>query len=128
MTAHDLALTAHDRIDTAAGVVGKTIGRMGALELRVYGPYQVVSEDQAHELAELVKTIAHTLTERDPEGKNYYQSVWSELHRRYGVTTYRRVPTTKFAKVVTWLESYLEALRMDDHGGASQDAGEPTGE
>ena len=27
--------------------------------------------------------VAHTLTEQNPEGKNYYQSIWSELHRRY---------------------------------------------
>jgi len=61
------------------------MGRVGTLELRVFGPYQVISEAQAAELAELVKAIAHTLTDQDLEAKNYYQSIWSELHRRYTV-------------------------------------------
>ena len=107
---------AHARMDKASQVVGHTIERVGALELRVYGHYQVISEEQAAELAELVKTIAHTLTERDPAGGNYYQSVWGELHRRCGVTTYRRVPAAKFGEVVTWLESWLESLRGKGDG------------
>jgi hypothetical protein len=100
----------HDRLDRAAEVVSKTIGRVGALELRVFGPYQVISEAQAAELAALVKAIAHTLTEQDPGGGNYYQSVWGELYRRYGVTTYRRVPAAKFGDVTTWLENWLGSL------------------
>ncbi len=34
----------------------------------------------------------------------------AELHRRYNVTTYRRVPAAKFAEVVTWLEGWLGTL------------------
>jgi len=104
-TVEDETLRAHERLDKAAGAVR-------ALQLRVYGPGQVVSEEQAAEMAELVKAIAHTLTEQNPAGGNYYQSVWSELHRRYGVTTYRRVPADRFADVVAWLEGWLESLRQ----------------
>jgi hypothetical protein len=68
--------------------------------------------DTVEEMAELVKAIAHTLTEQNPAGGNYYQSVWSELHRRYGVTTYRRVPADHFADVIAWLEGWLESLRQ----------------
>jgi hypothetical protein len=104
-TVEDATLRAHERLDRAAGAVR-------ALQLRVYGPGQVVGEEQASEMAELVKAIAHTLTEQNPAGGNYYQSVWSELHRRYGVTTYRRVPADHFADVIAWLEQWLESLRQ----------------
>ena len=102
LKAHDVAEAAHERLDKAAEVVG-------ALQLRVYGPHQVISETQAAELADLVKHIAGRLGEMDPS-KNHYQGVWGELHRRYGVTTYRRVPADKFGEVVTWLESWLASL------------------
>ena len=98
----DTALAAHERLDKAAAMVG-------ALQMRVYGPHQVISEAQAAQLAELVKHIAGRLGEQDPS-KNHYQGVWGELHRRYGITTYRRVPADKFAEVVTWLESWLGTL------------------
>ena len=98
----DTALAAHERLDKAAEVVK-------ALQLRVYGPYEVISEDQAAELSALVKTIAHTMSQHDP-GKNHYQAIWSELHRRYNVTSYRRVPAAKFGDVVSWLEDYLASL------------------
>ena len=97
----DVALAAHERLDEAGRVVR-------AIQLRVYGPGQVVSEIQAAEMAELVKGIAQAMTREDP-GKNHYQGVWGELHRRYGVTTYRRVPADRFADVITWLESWLES-------------------
>jgi len=113
LAAHDTRLemvedeleTVHGRLDQAAQVVG-------ALQLRVYGPHQVITEEQAAEMAQLVKAIAHTLTEQDPGGGNYYQSVWSELHRRYGVTSYRRVPAAKFGEVIAWLEGWVETLRV----------------
>jgi hypothetical protein len=97
----DVALAAHERLDEAGRVVR-------AIQLRVYGPGQVVSESQAAEMAELVKGIAQALTREDPS-KNHYQGVWGELHRRYGVTTYRRVPADRFADVIAWLESWLES-------------------
>ena len=100
----DTALAAHERLDKAAAV--------GALQLRVYGPHQMISEAQAAELAELVKHIAGRLGDLDPS-KNHYQGVWGELHRRYGITTYRRVPADKFGEVVTWLEGWLGTLAAE---------------
>jgi hypothetical protein len=106
-------LAAHDRLDRAAEVVK-------ALQLRVYGPYQVISESQAAELAELVKGIAHRLSERDPQETRAYQRVWSELHRRYNVTTYRRVPAAKFDEVVIWLEEWLTSLGTEREGAVTE--------
>jgi hypothetical protein len=103
----------HTRMDKAALLVGEHDRRIHSLEMRVYGSGQVVSEAQAAELAAMVKGIAHKLTEQNPTGGNYYQSVWSELYRRYSVTTYRRVPAVKFGEVIEWLESWLESLHQD---------------
>ena len=99
-----------DEVAAVQGRLDKAAEVVRGLQLRVYGPQQLITEEQAAELAELVKAIAHALTERDPAGKNYYQSVWSELHRRYGVTSYRRVPAARFGDVVAWLQSWLDSL------------------
>ncbi len=102
----DVALAAHERLDEAGRVVR-------AIQLRVYGPGQVVSESQAAEMAELVKGIAQAMTREDPS-KNHYQGVWGELHRRFAVTTYRRVPADRFADVIAWLESWLDSSVKED--------------
>ncbi len=49
----------------------------------------------AGKLPAMVKGIAHKLSEKNPAGGNYYRSVWSELYRRYSVTTYRRAPAVE---------------------------------
>lgn len=97
-------------MDKAASVVREHGRRIHSLEMCVYGPGQVISEAQAAELASMVKVIARTLAEQDTAGGNYYQSVWSELHRRYNVTTRRRVPAVKVGEAIAWLESWLESL------------------
>jgi hypothetical protein len=65
-------------------ILGEAAEVVGAPQLRVYGPHQVISETQAAELADLVKHVAGRLGELDPS-KNHYQGVWGEPHRRYAV-------------------------------------------
>ncbi len=84
----------HARMDRAALVVGEHDW------MRVCGPGRLVSEGQAAELAGMGMGMARSVAEKNPAGGNYYQSGWSELHRRYGVTTYRRVAAVKFGEVI----------------------------
>ncbi len=102
----DVAQEAHKRLDKAAEAFRD-------IQLRVYGPGQHVTEEQAAEVAELVKAVAMDLTERSPD-KNHYQSIWGELHRRYRVASYRRLPAAKFGEVIAWLENWLQSIKSAD--------------
>jgi hypothetical protein len=75
------------------------------LRLRVQGPDRLITDAQAAEIAAAVKAIAFELTERD-KSRNWYQSIYNELYRRFEITSYKRVPVYRFGEVIAWLEEY----------------------
>ena len=79
------------------------------LRLRVQGPERLVTDEQAAELANAVKAVAHRLTQRKP-GTNWYQSIYGEIYRRFRVSSYRRVPAARFGEVIAWLDEYARAI------------------
>ena len=113
----DLAIQREEvmgRLDKAAAVVGGLLQRMTAVEGLV-APGQVISEAQAAEISALVKAIAAEMAEREKgterAGRNPYQAVSGELYRRFRVSSYHNVSTTKFAEVMAWLQEYQETLK-----------------
>jgi hypothetical protein len=94
-------------LEKARETFGEVLQKLRALELRIYGPGEIISEAQAAEVAATVAALAHTLTQNDPAGGNYYQSVWGELRRRYNIATYTRIPAARFGEVIGWLETWL---------------------
>lgn len=81
--------------------------RVTALELRLQ-PDQQISEAQAAELAQQVKTVAHALERKG--GTNGYQRVYGELYRRYSIGTYRALPQEKFSEALEWLRAWYDEL------------------
>jgi hypothetical protein len=79
--------------------------RLEALEVRL-DPKQVLTEEQAAELALAVKTVGQRLASAgDRQG---YAKVYSELYRRYRVSSYKNLPQGKFAEVLAWLAGWAE--------------------
>lgn len=103
----DLAQGAHERLDTAAKVIGNMMRRQDYLEARI-SPRQSITEEQAAEISAAVKALAQLLTQQDPD-KNYYQSIFAELYRRFGVSSYKNIPATKFQEVMKFLEEWRES-------------------
>jgi hypothetical protein len=96
---HDWRLEeAEDRLENVEEIVED-------LRLRVQGPGRLITDTQAAEIAAEVKSIAFELTERNPS-RNWYQSIYGELYRRLGITSYRRVPADRFGEVIAWLEGH----------------------
>src|SRR5207249_12204633 len=71
----------------------ETDQRLTALELRL-DPQQPIDEAQATELAGAVKAVANALEQRG--AANAYQRVYSELYRRYGISSYTRMPRNRY--------------------------------
>lgn len=100
------------RLDRAAGVVGGLVRSVKALEQRL-SPGAVITEEQAAEVSNMVKAVAETLTRQDVAAgaapRNWYQSIWGEMYRRYNVAGYRSLPAARYGDVLTWLADFRAA-------------------
>lgn len=93
-----------DRLDLA---VAETRQRVAALEVRL-DPKQVLTEAQAAEVALAVKTVGQRLASTgDRQG---YAKVYSELYRRYRVSSYKNLPRGKLVEVLAWLGDWSAEL------------------
>ena len=90
--------------------------RLTALELR-FSSGATISEDQAAEIALVVKNVARLLEGRGIA--NPFQQVWGDLYRRFRVAAYRHLPAARYEEVLAWLQSWYQELsgegqRRDD--------------
>jgi hypothetical protein len=92
------------RVDQQLGDTGE---RISALELRL-DPQQPIDDAQAAELAGAVKAVAQALEQRGVA--NAYQRVYSELYRRYGISSYRRMPRNRYDQALDWLRGWYDEL------------------
>lgn len=93
--------TTESRLDRAAVVVGQIQNRLTAVE-RKLAPGNPITDEQAAEIQAAVHGLALLLTEQD-KGKNHFQGIFNELHRRFGVTSYKLIPQGKYADVLEFL-------------------------
>lgn len=94
------------RLDRAAVVVGELGRRVSTLERRL-SPGSVITDEQAAEIQTAVHALGMMLTEQD-KSKNQFQSIFHELHRRFGVTSYKLIPQDKYAAVLAFLQEWRE--------------------
>jgi hypothetical protein len=85
--------------------------RVSALEIRL-SPDRRISDAQAAEVALQVKAVAHALTQQGQA--NGYQTVYSELYRRFQIGTYKALPQGKFEEAMEWLKDWHRELSQDD--------------
>jgi hypothetical protein len=109
---HALATQAHGRLDKAAEVIGALQRRVGTVENRL-SPGAAITEDQAAEVSNRVKALAHLLSGKE-KGKNHYQGVFGELYRRFGVTSYTHIPQGQYAEVLKFLEEWRQAVASEE--------------
>lgn len=110
---HEQRLTVQeDRMDKAAQVMGVTIREVQTLKNRL-DPGATITDEQAAELSNRIKAIAEELTRQTagtPNQKNYYASLFGELHRRFRVSSYKNLTIEKYEQAMRWLRDYDEAL------------------
>lgn len=95
------------RLDRAAEVVGDLKRRLGSIERQVLPPSSITDE-QAAEISNKVKALAQFLTAKEP-GRNFYQSIFGELYRRFAVSSYKNVRKDQYQDVLKFLDEWLEA-------------------
>ena len=50
----------------------------------------------------------------DELGKNHFQGIFSEIHRRFGVSSYKNVRQDDFHAVMDFLDEWTAAASGDD--------------
>lgn len=99
--------------------MGKAVRNVGDLTKRVtlieqrLTPGNSVTEDQASQISQAVKAVAMKMSEQS--GRNEYGGVYGELYRKYGITSYKLLPATKFESAMSWLSDwYVQVAGNDD--------------
>jgi hypothetical protein len=95
------------RVDRAATVVADIQHRLSAVEQKV-GPAAAITDEQATDISNQVKALAEMLTAKDPS-KNHFQSIFSELYRRFRVSSYKLVRQDQYQTVLSFLEDWRKA-------------------
>lgn len=102
---------AEGRIDQAASVVGDLTKRLATLEDRV-APGKPVTQEQASQIMQAVKAVAMTLSKAS--GSNQYGSVYGELYRKFGITSYKLLPAMRFQEAMDWLTEWHASLTGEE--------------
>lgn len=93
--------------DYLRGFIVQTNHRLSALESAT-ALDATITEAQAAEIALAVKTVGQRLEARgDREG---YAKIYSEMYRRYHITTYKALPAARYEEVREWLHSWYQEL------------------
>ncbi|OJV96051.1 MAG: hypothetical protein BGO39_03505 [Chloroflexi bacterium 54-19] len=97
---------AHSRLDQAAVLVKVLDQRLTNVEKKIT-PSARITDDQASEISQAVKALAEYLTTQD-KSKNHYQSVFQEIYRRFGVSSYKNIRVDQFSTVLKFLEDWRQ--------------------
>lgn len=90
------------------GFIQRTDQRLHNLELHL-NTGAIVSETQAAEIALAVKNVGQRLVAQGD--KNGYARVYSEMYRKYGIASYRNLPSARFKDVLVWLHEWYKELK-----------------
>lgn len=85
--------------------------RLETLEAQFGDETRTISEDQASQISQAVKSIAMVLSKRS--GTNQYGSVYGELYRKFGITSYKLLPSNRFAEAMKFLTDWHQDLVGD---------------
>lgn len=86
--------------------------RLEALEVQL-APKETISEEQASELSQAVKTLAYELSERT--GRNEFGGIYGQLYREFGITSYKSLPRDQFDSAMAWLREWYRAMLRGTH-------------
>jgi ribosomal protein L24E len=79
--------------------------RLVALEAKLM-PRERISEEQAERISDLVKQAAIALSKKSGGG-NFFGTVYGQLYRMCGITSYKLMTQGQYPKAVAWLEKMI---------------------
>lgn len=106
-TIYDVAGRQQAMADYMRGFIQKTNSRLSVIELRL-DPASSITDEQAAEIALAVKNVAHAMEGQGTSGG--YGKVYSEMYRRYRISSYKNLPRAKYDEVIAWLSRWYDEV------------------
>lgn len=85
--------------------------RLEEIEGTLGDPERHITPEQASQISQAVKSVALVLTKSS--GSNQYGSVYGELYRKFGITSYKQLPAKRFDEALEFLTNWHQALVGD---------------
>jgi hypothetical protein len=106
VSAEEVARSASERLDRAALVVGEIGRRLKRVEggYAMVRPDAYITDEQAAGISLRVKALARLMGGES----THYQSVFTELYRRFGVASYKLVRMEQYEEVLGFLEEWRQ--------------------
>lgn len=82
--------------------------RLERVEAVLGDPGRAITPDQASQISQAVKAVAIVLGKQTK--KNEFGSIYGELYRREGITSYKQLPSHRFESVMKWLSEWYRDL------------------
>ncbi len=96
------------RLDTHDTRLTEYGTRLEELEAAIARPSALVTEDQASQVSQAVKTVA--ILQGKQTKRNEFGAVYGELYRKFGITSYKMLPTSRFEEAMKFLNEWRESL------------------
>ena len=96
------------RLDDHGQLLADHGRRLENIEADLHQKDRYISESQATQISQAVKTIAIALGKQT--GRNEFGAVWGEFYRRFGIAKYRYLPISRFEEALTWLNEFYQDL------------------
>ncbi len=99
------------RLNTTETDLDDVKQRVVALEGRV-APGAAVTEEQASQISQAVKAVAIKMSQQS--GRNEFGGVYGELYRKFGITSYKLLPASRFQEAMDFLTQWHQSLVGDE--------------
>ena len=86
--------------------------RLERVEATLGDPGRNITPDQASQISQAVKAVAMVMTKKS--GSSQYGAVYGELYRKFGITGYKMLPTSKYQEAMDWLTEWHGQLTGDE--------------
>ena len=85
--------------------------RLETIEADMHQEDRYISESQATQISQAVKSIAITMGKQT--GRSEFGAVWGEFYRKFGISKYRYLPISRFEEALAWLNEFYQDLTGD---------------
>jgi hypothetical protein len=96
------------RLDSHGKEIAAHTERLEQLEAKLAPADHAVTNEQASQISQAVKTVAIALGKKS--GKNEFGGVYGEFYRRFGITSYKMLPAHQFEKAMRFLTDWHQNL------------------
>jgi hypothetical protein len=82
--------------------------RLDQIEAKLGDTGLTITEDQASQISQAVKAVAIALGQKSK--RNEFGGVYGEFYRRFGITSYKLLPTRQFKKAMQFLTDWHQSV------------------